>query len=102
MFLIKIKIPSGLKPRSAAGLLLSLITAVEDIAKGERKASYIRHLWRERLNKGERRMLLIILSQFHSQLLPLIEENFKPIEESLSEIEIPNKALEILQVFRDS
>lgn len=102
MLVIKIKVPSGLKPRAAAGLLLSLITAVEEVAKGERKASYIRHFWRERLNKGERRMLLMILSQFHTQLLPLIEVDHRPIKESLSETEIPKQALKILQAFRDS
>jgi hypothetical protein len=102
MIVIKINTPTGLQPRAAASLLLSLITAVEEVAKGERKASYIRHLWRERLNKGERRMLLQILSQIHTQLLPLIEENFKPIKESLSEVEIPKQAQKILFAFRDS
>lgn len=96
----KIAVPTGLKPKEAAGILLSLLTAVEEVCQGTRKASYFRHFWRERLTSGERKKLTVILSSLQFQLLALLEESNLPLTESHLCDQIPKQAAKILDLFR--
>lgn len=99
---LKINVPTGLKPKEATGLLVSLISGVEEIAKGEKRASYLNHFWRERLTRSERRLLSILLGNLYSSLLKL-QDSYSPtpLRESLLDTKIPDCVAKIIQSFRD-
>jgi predicted RNA-binding Zn ribbon-like protein len=65
---IKIINPFDAKEEENRGILLSFFSVSRDIIMKERKASYFNHFCFERLNKNERRWLLINLSNFINTL----------------------------------
>lgn len=65
---IKIIKPFDAKDEEIKGILLSFFSVSRDIIMKERKASYFNHFCFERLNKNERRWLLINLSNFINTL----------------------------------
>jgi hypothetical protein len=52
-----------------SGILVSLFEAVIDVGNRRRKASYITHFFQERLDRSERRNLIMILANFQKSLL---------------------------------
>jgi hypothetical protein len=97
---IKITVPSQLKLEQAVGLLLSFITAGQEIATGKRKATYFRHFWKERLSRGERRWLTQILSNFIIALSEKTANEPRSLSESGEDQLIPKRFAEIIRSFQ--
>lgn len=97
---IKIDVPSQLKQAQAAGLLLSFVTTGAEIAMGSRKASYFRHFWRERLTRGERRLLTVLLNNLNDSLVTQVGGELRPLSESRMDLTIPKEFAELIQTFQ--
>lgn len=68
--MLNLRIPrlSGMKDEQVNGLLLSFLSAVTEVTEGKRRASYLSHFYRERLNRFEKKKLLLLLETLISQL----------------------------------
>jgi hypothetical protein len=98
-----LKVPSisGMKQSDIRGLLLSFLTTVTEVTEGQRKVSYLSHFYRERLNRFEKKKLILILNHFISQLS---EENGKTqIRSSVDSQEerIPKHFSDFFQFFQN-
>lgn len=92
---IKIIKPFDAKDDEIKGILLSYYSVSRDIIMKERKASYFNHFCFERLNKNERRWLLINLSNFINTLT-VTKTGTNEAHSDAKEIFLIPKELEIL------
>lgn len=100
---IIIDIPSIPKSKSEhyEGILFSFFAAIDDILRKKRKGSYLIHFFLERLEKSERRELLLIFSKIMSQLQKAKnKENPHKITSSLEEGSLPNKFHKIIKSYQ--
>lgn len=88
-------LPQNTKSEKMSGILVSLFEAVIEVGNRRRKASYITHFFQERLDRGERRNLNMILANFQKSLLRDTKNSATLQESIVEEDEIPTR-LQIL------
>lgn len=93
---LNIKIPTGVKPKEVCGQLVSLLSAVEEVGTKSRKASYIVHFFQERLNRKERRELIMVINQFQISLQSEVPSEIHESKVNLDTM-IVKRELQILQ-----
>jgi len=103
--MLNLKVPTvtGMKPEQVNGLLLSYLTAVAEVTEGHRKASFLSHFYKERLNRFERKKLILVLNHLISQLA---EQGSKKVHLLSSvdpqESKLPDEFAEFLLYFQRS
>lgn len=100
MITFKIKVPHDMNESQFKGMFLSFITAVEDVALKRRKATYIQHFFRERLDRREKRTLRSSLGQIINQLQEKKSKILNKETANLSGTKIPKEFLSILETFQ--
>lgn len=89
-------LPHNAKSEEVRGILVSLFEAVIEVGNRRRKASYITHFFQERLDRGERRNLSMILANLQKSLLS--ETKTSQLKESkVEENEIPTRVQILLK-----
>jgi hypothetical protein len=103
MINLKIQIPSGMNEIQVKGLLLSLITSLDDVGQRRRRGTFISHFFQERLDRKERRSLSLIFHQLQSQLKPEVKDKDHLMKSQVlrDESDIPKKIIKIIKTFQN-
>jgi hypothetical protein len=98
---IRTIVPFDAKDDAIRGILLSYFSSSRDILLKERKASYFFHFCFERLNKNERKWLLINLENFIKQLEVTKLKTNEDNSIAQTELKIPTELEKLISLFKN-
>lgn len=101
-FNLRIKIPTGMNEEQTRGILLSLISSLDEVSCRRRKGSFISHFFQERLDRKERRSIRFLFSQLQDQLRKERRSKAQIVSSSSNlESKIPLKFQKIIKTFQN-
>jgi predicted membrane metal-binding protein len=98
---LRIPTISGMKEDQVNGLLLSFLSSVTEVTIGRKQTSYLSHFYRERLNKFEKKRLILLLETLKSQLSEGKGENSEIRSSVHPDLEVSKVFSDFFQLFKN-